>query len=183
MWQYNGITVRVGRSWTDDNGVMHPSVWTRWTDEFKKEMGLTWQEPPPAPEPYDERFYWSANNPKSLEDIQVVDTDGNPVVDIDGNQQIQQGLKTIHIARAKSTCSSLLTPTDWMIIRNQENNKAAPQETLDYRASVRAACDSIETAIKGCTTLEEFMALFDAKYDENRNLVEEAPINKWPKEV
>ena len=71
-----------------------------------------------------------------------------------------------------------------MIIRNQENDKAVPQETLDYRASVRAACDSIETAIKGTTTLEEFMALFDAKYDEeNRNLVEEATINKWPKEV
>ena len=123
-----------------------------------------------------------ANTPKSLEDIQVVDTDGNPVVDIDGTQ-IQQGLKNIHIARTKATCNSKLTPTDWMIIRNQENDKAVPQETLDYRASVRAACDSIETAIKGTTTLEEFMVLFDAKYDENRNLVEEAPINKWPKEV
>jgi len=97
---------------------------------------------------------------------------------------IQQGLKNIHIARTKATCNSKLTPTDWMIIRNQENDKAVPQETLDYRASVRAACDSIETAIKGTTTLEEFMALFDAKYDEeNRNLVEEAPINKWPKEL
>ena len=186
MWQYNGITVRVGRSWTDNNGVMHPSVWTRWSDEFKKEMGLTWQEPT-VPEPYDERFYYSANNPRNLEDIQVVDEDGNAVLDTDGNQMIQQGLKNIHIARTKATCNSKLTPTDWMIIRNQENDKAVPQETLDYRASVRAACDSIETAIKGTTTLVEFMALFDAKYenndDGNRVLVEEAPINKWPKEV
>ena len=174
MWQYNGITIRAGRSWTDNNGVMHPSVWTRWSDDYKRAMGLTWQEPV-VPEPYDERFYYSANNPKSLEDIQVVDTDGN--------QMIQQGLKNIHIARTKAICNSKLTPTDWMIIRNQENDKAVPQEILDYRASVRAACDSIETAINGTTTLEEFMALFDAKYDENRNLVEEAPINKWPKEV
>ena len=99
---------------------------------------------------------------------------------------IQQGLKTIYVARAKTTCNSKLTPTDWMIIRNQENDKAVPQNILDYRASVRAACDSIETAINGTTTLEEFMALFDAKYennDGNRVLVEEATINKWPKEV
>ena len=185
MWQYNGITIRAGRSWTDDNGVMHPSVWSRWSDEHKAAMGLVWVDDPLV-EQYEKRFYWSANNPKSLEDIQVVDTDGNPVLDIDGNQMIQQGLKSIHIASTKSTCNSKLTPTDWMIIRNQENDKAVPQETLDYRASVRAACDSIETAIKGTTTLEEFMALFEAKYDEsngNRVLVEEAPINKWPKEV
>ena len=180
MWQYNGVTILAGRSWTDDNGVMHPSVWTRWTDEFKRDMGLTWQEQV-VPESYDNRFYWSANNARNLEDVKVVDEEGNAVLDVEGNPQIQQGLKTKHIAKAKAACSSKLTPTDWVIIRNQENNKAVPQETLDYRASVRAACNSIETAIKGTTTLEEFKALFDAKYDEeNRNLVGRAIINRWP---
>ena len=186
MWQYNGRTLRNGRSWTDDSNVTHPYTWGLWSEATKLAYGLVWVEPPPPPEPYDERFYYSAGNSKPLDDVNVVDVDGNVVLDTDGNQMIQQGLKTVHIAKTKATCNSKLTPTDWMIIRNQENNKAVPQEILDYRASVRAACDSIETAINGTTTLEEFMALFDAKYDEsngNRVLVEEAPINKWPKEV
>ena len=130
MWQYNGVTVRVGRSWTDANGVMHPSVWTRWSDEFKKEMGLTWHEPV-VPEPYDERFYWSANSPKNLEDVNVVDEDGNAVMDIDGNQQIQHGLKTQWIQRTKQTAGSLLKDTDWYAVRQVETSLAIPQTILD----------------------------------------------------
>ena len=94
MWTYNGTTIRVGRSWTDSNGITHPSVWNRWTPEFKTSLGMVWVEPPAPPDPYDERFYWSANNPKSLDDVNVTDVDGNPVLDEDGNQQVQQGLKS-----------------------------------------------------------------------------------------
>ena len=179
MWQYNGVTVRVGRSWTDDNGVMHPSVWTRWSDEYKRQMGLTWHEPV-VPEPYDERFYWSANKPKNLEDIQVVDEDGNAVLDEDGNQIIQQGLKNHWIQRTKQTSNNLLQPTDWYLVRQVETSLAIPQNVLDYRASVRAACTSIETAINGCTNLDEFMALFVTPVDDDRNPTGKAIIDAWP---
>ena len=179
MWQYNGITVRVGRSWTDDNGVMHPSVWTRWSDEFKKEMGLTWQEPV-VPEPYDERFYYSANNPKNLEDIQVVDTDGNPVLDIDGNQMITSGLKNTWIARTKNHAYGMLKSTDWYAIRQVETSQAIPENLLNYRASVRSSCDSICSAITGCTTLEEFIALFTVPTDADGRPNGKAPIDNFP---
>ena len=78
---------------------------------------MVWVEPPAPPDPYDERFYWSANNPKSLDDVNVTDEDGNPVLDMDGNQQVQQGLKSQWIEKTKATAGSLLKDTDWYVVR------------------------------------------------------------------
>jgi hypothetical protein len=179
MWQYNSKTISVGRSWTDDSGVTHPSVWNRWTPEFKASIGLVWIDDPVV-EQYDERFYWSANNPKSLDDVNVVDVDGNPVLDEDGNQMIQTGLKNLWIAKTKEQANSLLKPTDWYAVRQVETSQAIPQSVIDYRASVRAACNSIESAITGCTTLDEFIALFTTPTDEAGNVTGNAIINQWP---
>ena len=179
MWQYNSKTISVGRSWTDNNGVTHPAVWNRWTPEFKLAMGLVWVDDPVV-EPYDDRFYWSANNPKSLEDVNVVDVDGNPVLDEDGNQQVQQGLKSQWVARTKQTANSLLRDTDWYVVRQAETSTAMPQAVTDYRASVRAASNSIESAINGCTTLQEFMALFTVPTDAEGNPTGKSVINGWP---
>jgi len=180
MWTYNGTTIRVGRSWTDSNGITHPSVWNRWTPEFKTSIGMVWVEPPAPPDPYDERFYWSANNPKSLDDVNVTDADGNPVLDEDGNQQVQQGLKSEWISRTKQNAGSLLKDTDWYAVRQVETSLAIPQDVLDYRASVRSASNSIESAINGCTTLEEFIALHTTPTDEEGNPTGKAPIQAWP---
>ena len=179
MWTYNGTTIRVGRSWTDDNGITHPSVWNRWTPEFKTSMGMVWVNDPVV-ESYDDRFYWSANNPKSLDDVNVTDEDGNPVLDMDGNQQVQQGLKSQWIEKTKATAGSLLSATDWYVVRKAETSTAVPQAVLDYRASVRAASNSIESAINGCTTLEEFIALHTTPTDEEGNPTGKAPIHAWP---
>lgn len=179
MWQYNGTTIRVGRSWTDSNGITHPSVWNRWTPEFKTSIGMVWVNDPVV-ESYDDRFYWSANNPKSLDDINVTDENGNPVLDEDGNQQVQVGLKNQWIAKTKEQSNNLLKDTDWYAVRQVETSQAIPQSVLDYRASVRAASNSIETAINGCTTLEEFIALFTAPTDADGNVTGNAIINQWP---
>jgi len=179
MWTYNGTTIRVGRSWTDNNGITHPSVWNRWTPEFKTSIGMVWVNDPVV-ESYDDRFYWSANNPKSLDDVNVTDEDGNPVLDMDGNQQVQQGLKSQWIERTKTTAGSLLKDTDWYVVRLAETSTAVPQAVLDYRASVRAASNSIESAINGCTTLQEFMALFTVPTDAEGNPTGKSVINGWP---
>lgn len=179
MWQYNNTTITVGRSWTDANGITHPSVWSRWTDEVKQSMGLVWVDDPVV-EQYDERFYFSANNPKSLDDVNVVDVDGNPVLDENGNQQVQQGLKSQWVSRTKQTANSLLRDTDWYVVRQAETSTAMPQAVTDYRASVRTASNSIESAINGCTTLQEFMALFTVPTDAEGNPTGKSVINGWP---
>jgi len=45
-WKYNNRTIRVGKAWTDNNGVTHPRNWTIWSAEEKAGFGLVWEDDP-----------------------------------------------------------------------------------------------------------------------------------------
>jgi hypothetical protein len=179
MWTYLGRVIKQGRAWTDAEGVQHPAQWNRWTDEEKTSAGLVWNQDL-QPVPFDNRFYWSADVPKALDDVNAVDEDGNPVLDEDGVQIVTKGLKSNAIAQVKATAAGLLQPTDWMVTRKAEVGTAIPDSVLDYRAAVRTASGAIETAILGTTTLEAFKALYDAPVDADGMPTGNAPINDWP---
>ena len=179
MYTYLGRVIKIGRSWTDAEGTQHPSQWNKWSDEEKAAKGLVWDQSL-QPIPFDNRFYWSAGVPKSLEDISEVDEDNNPVLDTDGNQVITKGLKSNAISQVKATAAGLLQPTDWMVTRKAETATAIPSAVLDYRAAVRTASGAIETAILGVSTLEDFIALYDVPVDAEGNPTGNAPINDWP---
>lgn len=181
MWTYNGRTIRVGRSWADDNGVKHPANWTRWSDEEKANKGLIWVA---DPDPFDNRFYWSAGVAKALEDVDAVDEDGNAILDENGNQVITKGLKSNAIAQVKTQAAELLAPSDWKVIKAAEvEDYSVDQATLDYRAAVRAASNTIEAAINAAADLNAFMALYNATFDANGVQTAPAPINDWPQET
>ena len=177
-WKYNDRIIRVGRSWTDDNGVTHPRNWVIWSDEDKANAGLTWEDDPKA---FDSRFYWSYGIPRSLDDVNEVDEEtGEPILDQEGNQVVTKGLKSNAIAQVKTTAAGLLQPTDWYVTRKAETGTEVPSAVLDYRAAVRTASGTIETAILGATTHEAFMALYDAPVDAEGVPTGNAPINDWP---
>ena len=182
MWTYLGRVIKQGRAWTDAEGVQHPAQWNRWTDEEKAAKGLVWDESL-QPVPFDNRFYWSAGVPKALDDVNEVDEDGNPVLDADGVQVVTKGLKTNAIAQVKATAGGLLQPTDWMVTRQAETATAIPSAVSDYRTAVRAASETIETAITGAADLDAFMALYDAPVDAEGNVTGNAPINDWPDKI
>ena len=181
-WLYNGRTLKVGKSWTDDNGYKHPYNWaTAWSDEDKTQWGVTWQDDPDTS--YDERFYWAKDVERSLTDINEVDEDNNPILDQDGNQVVTKGLKTIWIERTKSTANGLLTASDWYVVRNAEKSTAIPTEISTYRDAVRTATGTIETAINACADLDAFKALFVVPTDSDGNPTGNAPIYDFPEEV
>jgi len=180
MWTYTGLRIREGRGWTDNSGVKHPAQWTRWTAEEKAAKGLVWVDDPVQ---YDSRFYTGDGTPKALDDVNAVDEDGNPVLDENGVQIVTKGLKSNAIAQVKATAGGLLQPTDWMVTRKAETGTAIPSAVGDYRTAVRTASEAIETAITGVTTLEAFMALYDAPVDADGNVTGNAPINNWPDEI
>jgi hypothetical protein len=181
MYTYNERIIRAGRGWTDANGTKHPANWTRWTDAEKTAMGLVWAD---DPAPFDNRFYWSADVPKNIADVNEVDENGDPVLDADGNQVVTKGLKSNAIALVKTQAAGLLAPTDWMVIKASEvEGYSVPADVLTYRAAVRTASNTIETAILACTTHAEFMALYDVPVDADGNPTGNAPINDWPDEV
>ena len=180
-WLYNGRTLKVGKSWTDDNGTKHPTNWMIWSNAEKTALGLVWQDDEDTS--YDNRFYWAKDVERSIIDINEVDGDGNPILDIDGNQVVTKGLKTIWIERTKETANSLLAKSDWYVVRNAEKSTAIPADISTYRDAVRTATGTIETAINACADLDAFKALFVVPTDADGNPTGKAPIFDFPDEV
>ena len=190
MWLLNNKQIQVGRSFVDSKGVKHPRNWSNWTAERKQQVGLVWKADSVV-ESYDERFYYSANNAKPLNDTPQVDENNQPVLDEDGQQVITKGLKTEALSRVKSQASLLLQPTDWYVTRFAEMGYDAetgtvsevaviPEDVKAFRAAVREASNTIETAITAAANLQAFMNLYKAPVDAQGNPTGPAPINAWP---
>lgn len=170
-WTYNDSVIRAGKSWTDDDGIKHPSNWGSWSDDEKTAAGLVWVD---DPAPFDSRFYWAADVPKALDDVNEVDENGDPLLDKGGKQIVTLGLKSQECARVKAQAGGLLAPTDWYVVRKSETDAAIPADVLTYRAAVRTHSGDLESAVNACETHEDFMALFES--------TEEQPsvISTWP---
>jgi len=182
MWKYNGKSIRAGRGWTDSFGNQYPRNWLGLTSDAEKTAaGLVWED---DPAPFDNRFYWSAGVARALDDVNEVDADGNAVLDADGNQVVTLGLKSQYKAQTKATAGSMLQSTDWKIVKASEvADYSVDQATLDYRASVRTASNTIEAAIDAVADLTAFMALFDTPVDSDGNPTGKAPISNFPDEI
>ena len=179
MWKYKNTSLPIGKSWTTEEGIMYPDVWARMSEEEKISAGLTWEEDPVI-ETYDRKFYNFQNNAKNLEDENKIDSEGNPVLNIDGNQVVTIGLKNVWLKNTKDQAKNLLLSTDWYIIRSIETSKAVPSNITEYRNAVKTACNSIENKINQADSFETFTKLFDPVMDEDK-FVGPAPINDWPK--
>ena len=182
-WKYSGRIIRVGKAWVDNNGTQYPAVWSRYTADEKAALGLTWEDEVAA---HDNRFYWGRDADgnliaRSLADVNEVDADGNPVNDIDGNQIVTLGLKSVAIALAKTQAAGLLATHDWQVIKATEvESYSVPSAVTTYRAAVRTASNSIETAITNASDLDAFMALYDSPVDSDGKPTGNAPIADWP---
>jgi hypothetical protein len=183
MWQYNGITIRAGKSWTNSDGIKHPSNWMNWSDAEKKAAGMIKVA---DPQPYDSRFYHGRDSngdliAKSLVDVNATDEEGNKVLDQDGNQVVIEGLRTVWKNSVKETAGSLLAATDWYVIRKSEDSTTTiPSSVTTFRAAVRAKSGQIEAAIVSASDISAFVALFDTPVDSNGNPTGNPPISDWP---
>ena len=185
MWKYNNRIIRQGRAWTDDEGYQHPKNWASiWDTPTKTSRGLVWED---DAAPYDNRFYDGRNSDgnlieKSLTDTLWVDDDGNAVNDpITGAQGVTDGLKSKYIKETKQRANSLLAPTDWMVVRKAEDSsKTLASKYTTYRAAIRTACAAIEQDINDCSSLAEFMALWNRPLDSDNEPTGNAPISNWP---
>lgn len=133
MFLLNNNPLQVGVAFTH-NDIQYPANWLQLsTAEEKSQIGITEVEDPAR---YDDRFYWSAGNPKDLDVI-----------------------KANLVSQVKATAASLLSPTDWKIVRFIETALPVGAEITAYRESVRAASNANETAINACVTMFEIESL------------------------
>jgi hypothetical protein len=136
------------------NGISYPANWLRLTSLAEKQaIGIT--EVADETTSYDDRFYWGVNNPKQLNDETVTPEAGDPYT--------QYGLKHQWTAQVKNTANSLLSQTDWMVIRKAERDVAIPEATATYRAAVLTECTRLVTAISSASTVDALATVVDAQ--------------------
>ena len=152
-----GKQLRVGKSFRGTDGTWYPNTFLRHaTQDQKDAVGVTWKA---DPVPVDKRFYWDHDLPKCLEDENATDENGDPVLDSDGNQVVNKGLKSQWVAKQKEIAGSLLDPTDWYVTRKAEAGTEIPADVATYRAAVRTVSGQRETQISDAATFEAFVAL------------------------
>ena len=127
MLQLNGKTLQYGRAFKTEDGRQFPANWLALaSSEEKQSIGIV--EVPDAPvASWDQRFWWGVDNPKNLDE-----------------------LKTLWTAKVKETAGSLISPTDWYVIRQAENSAAVPADVLSDRALIRSLSNDKEAAIAAC---------------------------------
>tara|TARA_R100001086_G_scaffold188915_1_gene106753 strand:+ start:213 stop:767 length:555 start_codon:yes stop_codon:yes gene_type:complete len=182
VWKHNGRVIQVGQSWISDTNYKYPRQWNNLSDAQKKAAGLVWEKDP-IRETFDDRFYVSKDLEKKLEDEKAVNGEGKAIIDPStGEQRIELGLKSTYIAQTKKITNDLLSKSDWEVTRKAEKGTAIASATSTYRDKVRTACDTIETKIKNCSNLKEFMALFDSPTDSKGEVNGKPPIYDFPDE-
>ena len=125
---------------------------------------------------------WGTATARRLNDENAVDDNGDPILDQDGVQLINYGLKTEKKRIVKDQASGLLAPTDWYIVKSTEvADYNVPDNILSFRADVRSKSNEMETQIDACTTVDELKALYE--YTEQEDGTQTRPLAEFPKEI
>ena len=179
-FKLDGKTLPVGVPFTS-NGVNYPANWLRLTTlDEKKAIGITEVSDAPT---YDQRFYNGVDKPKRLVDENAKDTDGNLLKDADGNQVVNEGLKTRWIEGTKETARSRLSSCDWYVTRKSEKGTAIPSNIQTYRDAIRTTCTTRETEINNCSDVAALKTLIDGTYDDSKPPKRTGGITLWPEPI
>jgi hypothetical protein len=103
------------------NDISYPANFLRLASpEERAAIGIT---EVPDPQPYDQRFYWGYT-----EDGELIPKDHTQLVE----QWTQQ---------TRTTAGTLLTPTDWLVVRELDNGTPVPEAWKAWRQAVREASE------------------------------------------
>lgn len=117
------------------NGTLYPANWLRLASPAERAaIGITEQPDPPS---YDQRFYWGY-------------TSSGTLIPKDHTQLVGQWTST-----TRYTANTLLTPTDWMVVREGDNGTPVPSGIRTWRQDIRLASESKVLTIDLTTTTPE----------------------------
>ena len=132
MFILDGKRLPLDKAFTTSDGRQFPRNWLRLSSlEEKQALGIT-EVPDVVAPSYDQRFYWSAELPKDLDQLKEQWTN-----------------------QVKQTAGTLLAQTDWYVTRQAETTTAVPADVLARRAEIRTYSGEKETAIAATTTVAE----------------------------
>ena len=81
-----------------------------------------------------------------------------------------EGLKTKKIRNVKIQAASILTQTDWYIVRKADAGTSVPSAITNHGAAVRTKCASMETAITNASNTPAIETLYTRNADGVRPL-------------
>ena len=138
MFILRGAPLSPDVPFTDIKGIQRPANWLRLSSpEERTEVGITEEPDPPT---WDQRFYWG------------YDAEGH-LIPKDHAQLVDQW-----VAQTRHTANTLLTPTDWIIIREADNGKPADPLLKTWREDIRLATGVKVTAIRDTADTPELAA-------------------------
>ena len=185
IYKCNGKTIRPGQQFTDADGATHPGSWYTYSAEQKTAIGITEIVQQPHP---DSRLYnWGYNDDgtvtstaKALDDVDEVDENGDAVME-DGVQVVTPGVKSNLIAEVRSQQGSLLSQTDWALVRFVDTAVAVPANIQTWRDAIRAKATEMETAITNAADTDAIAALFlTYTVEDDGTITKSGILYDWP---
>ena len=170
------------------------SIYTLWTEEERNAIGIYTVEIDNTNKK-DEEWYINTNityafgsgkvtgtygtaTAKAIADSDAVDDEGNKLKDENGNQIINEGLKTIKKRMIDNQCAGLLAPSDWMVVKATETGGTIDSGWKTWRASVRTKCNSMQTQIDNASDVDALAALFTYTEQEDGSVTR--PLGEFP---
>ena len=165
------------------------NIFTLWSAEEKEAIGI-YEIVHNNNNKRDEAFYANTNVSYAFADGVVTASYGSAtaksLADVtDEDDNVTLGLKSQKKEFIKQQASSLLTPTDWYVIKATDvESYSVPSAITTYRANVRTKSNDMEVLIDACSTVDELAALYEyVNTGTEENPVMERPLGEWPEKV
>ena len=167
----SGQTLRAGKSWRDDNGIQHPGNWNIWSADEKAAAGITEivLESPP-----DSRLYtWSQNADGTINKT------AKNLDDTGSGETLVLGVKSTLKEEVNRQQNSLLSKTDWQIVRKADKSTAIDSKVQTWRDAIRTKGDEMKTAIDNAANTDAVEALF-VVYEFDGLTIKSGVLYTWP---
>ncbi len=117
---------------------------------------------------------------KPLDDVPATNEDGSKVLDSEGNQVINYGLKTLAKNKAKTRAHSLIKEFGWLVQRvTMDSSATIPSAVITYCAAIRKDCNDICTAIDDAKDMSAFKLLYTDEFNSDGSLKTLNRIDRW----
>ena len=163
MWYSETIgTIKTPRALTVD-GVQHPAnIFRAWSKAELLGIGIA----PARVEGPDSRYYNTGAESYTF-------TDGEWVISYTTTEKNVDDLKADLIQKIKANVGTLLSSSDWMVIRAADGGTAMPEAWTTYRSEVRAHGNSLENGV------EAFASVQAVKNFQNHEVQEERKVSTY----
>ena len=160
MWYSETLgTIRTPRALTV-NGIQHPSnIFRAWSSQELADIGIY----PARVDAPDSRYWNTGAESYTL-------TDGEYVISYASTEKDVASLKSEVIDRINTHVGSLLSSSDWRVIREADGGTAISDNWKTYRNEVRAHGNSLESGVEAFASVEAVRNFQNHAVQEERKL-------------